>query len=107
MGRSKALLPVGTGGPTFVQRLADTLRRGGVDDLLIVGRPEDEALRTAAGALSPGVRFVENRHAAEGQLSSIVTAINVIDHPGVRGLLVVPVDQPLVASSTVSELIRR
>jgi len=107
MGRSKALLPVGAGGPTFVERLVDTLRRGGVDDLLIVGRPEDEPLREAVGALAPGVRFVENRHAAEGQISSIVAAINVIDHPGVRGMLVLPVDQPLVSTFTVSELIRR
>jgi molybdenum cofactor cytidylyltransferase len=106
MGRSKALLRAGLDGPTFVETSVTTLRDAGLDDLLVVGRVEDEPLRSAVGALD-GVRFADNRHAAEGQISSIVTAINVIDHPGVRGLLVLPVDQPLVRPSTVAELVAR
>jgi molybdenum cofactor cytidylyltransferase len=105
MGRSKALLPAGTNGPTFVRQLTDRLRTGGITDVLIVGRPDDDALRAEAGSLGADVRFVENRHAAEGQISSIVAAVNSVDHPGVLGLLVVPVDQPLIASATVATLL--
>jgi CTP:molybdopterin cytidylyltransferase MocA len=105
MGRSKALLPAGANGPTFVRQLTDRLRAGGITDVLIVGRPHDDALRAEAGSLGADVRFVENRHAAEGQISSIVAAVNAVDHPGVQGLLVVPVDQPLIASATVAALL--
>jgi molybdenum cofactor cytidylyltransferase len=105
MGRSKALLPAGANGPTFVRQLADTLRAGGITDVLIVGRPEDTALRAEVGALGEDVRFIENHRADDGQISSIVAAVNVVDHPGVQGLLAVPVDQPLVTSATVATLL--
>ena len=64
MGRSKALLRAGLDGPTFVETSVTTLRDAGLDDLLVVGRVEDEPLRAAVGALD-GVRFSDNRHAAE------------------------------------------
>src|SRR5262245_1202789 len=87
MGRSKALLPVGSNGPAFVRQLADRLREGGITDVLIVGRPEDASLREEAGRLGDDVRFIENHRADDGQISSIVAAVNAVDHPGVQGLL--------------------
>jgi molybdenum cofactor cytidylyltransferase len=105
MGRSKALLPAGDGGPTFVRRLAETLRQGGINDLLVVGRPEDAALRAEVEGLGAALRYIENHRAEDGQISSIVAAVNVVDHPGVQGLLVVPVDQPLVTALTVATLL--
>jgi molybdenum cofactor cytidylyltransferase len=105
MGRSKALLPAGVDGPTFVRRLTDVLRSGGITDILVVGRPEDTDLREEVAALGVDVRFVENQHADDGQLSSIVAAVNVVDHPGVLGLLVVPVDQPVIGPATVAALL--
>jgi molybdenum cofactor cytidylyltransferase len=105
MGRAKALLPAGPGGASFVRTLASTLRDGGIADILLAGRPDDDALRGEVSELGPGVRFVENPHARQGQITSIVAAVNVVDHPGVEGLLAVPVDQPLVAAATVATLI--
>ena len=105
MGRSKALLPAGAGGPTFVKRLADALREGGITDILVVGRPDDGPLRDEVATLGADVRYVENRRSHEGQISSIVAAVNAVDRPGVQGLLVVPVDQPLVTSATVAQLL--
>ena len=55
--------------------------------------------------LGAGVRYVENHRAEQGQISSIVAAVDAVDHPGVHGLLVVPVDQPLIAAATVSALL--
>ena len=105
MGRSKALLPAGAGGPTFVRRLAATLRDGGITDILVVGRPDDGALRNEVAPNGAELRYVENRRAHEGQISAIVAALNAVDRPGVRGLLVVPVDQPLVTPATVAQLL--
>ena len=104
MGQPKAFLPAGPG-HTFLSRLAGVLRAGGITDLLVVGRPEDAALRIAVQALGPGVRYVENPHADAGQISSIVAAVGVADRPGVLGLLVVPVDQPLLKVATIQTLL--
>lgn len=105
MGRSKALLPAGANGPTFVRQLTEVLRHAGVTDVLIVGRPDDSELREEVAAFGVGVRFIENHHADEGQISSIVAAVDVVDHPGVLGLLVLPVDQPFVTSATVATVL--
>jgi molybdenum cofactor cytidylyltransferase len=105
MGRAKALLPAGDGGPTFVRRLSDVFRRAGIADILVVGRPEDEPLRTEVATLGIDVRYIENAHAEEGQISSIVAAAADVDRAGVDGLLVLPVDQPLVEATTVAALL--
>ena len=105
MRRPKALLPVGPGGASFVRTLAATVQDGGIADVLVIGRPDDHALQAEVATLAGGVRFVDNHHADEGQISSIVAAVDVVDHPGVRGLLVVPVDQPLITAATVAALL--
>jgi CTP:molybdopterin cytidylyltransferase MocA len=104
MGTSKALLLAGSG-RTFAHLLAHTLLDGGVTDALIVGRPDDEPLQREVDALGSHVRFVVNEHADTGQLSSVVAGLNAADRPGVRGVLVTPVDAPFVRSSTIRALI--
>ena len=107
MGRSKALLPVGIGGRSFVRHIAATLLRGGVSDVLIVGRPDDLALRSEVDVLGAQARFIENPHAAQGQLSSVVAGINAVDHPGIRAVVIMPVDVPLVRETSVAAVIAR
>lgn len=104
MGRPKALLPCGETGLTFVSSLILALRDGGAADVLVVGRPDDHPLRMEVE--TRGGRFVENPRPAEGQLSSLLVGLNVADRPGVRGLLVTPVDVPLVTGAVVATLIR-
>ena len=103
MGRPKALLPVRQGGPSFVRHLTLALLEGGVADVLIVGRPDDGLLRQEIDDI--GVRFVPNPDADSGQLSSVIAGLNVADRPGVTGLLVTPVDAPLVSAATVRQLL--
>jgi molybdenum cofactor cytidylyltransferase len=105
MGRSKALLSIGSNGPSFVRQIATTLLDGGVSDVLVVGRPEDAALRAEIEQLDARVRFVENPNAEDGQLSSVVAAINVVDHPGTRAVVIMPVDVPLVRAASVASVI--
>jgi CTP:molybdopterin cytidylyltransferase MocA len=103
MGKPKALLSVGQGGPSFVRHLALTLLEGGVADVLVVGRPDDQALRKEIDDI--GLRFVPNPDADSGQLSSVLAGLNAADRPGVAGLLVTPVDAPLVGAATVRQLL--
>ena len=101
MGFPKALLRCGPAGETFVERLARTVDRAGTDGVLVVGRPDDAALRAAVASLGPIARFVENPHAERGQLSSILAVIDEVERTGGEGVLVMPVDIPLVRVETI------
>jgi molybdenum cofactor cytidylyltransferase len=105
MGRSKALLPCVDRGDTFVRRLAVALCEGGVEEALVVGRPEDDELRAEVEALAVRARYVENAKADEGQLSSVLAGLAAADRPGVRAILVTPVDAPMIAPATVAALL--
>lgn len=100
MRRPKALLPIGQGGDTFVARLVSTFRSTDTDDVVVVIRPDDAALRTAAEQCA--ARVVENPDADRGQLSSLVAGLGGVDRPGVHGILVIPVDIPLVRAKTIA-----
>lgn len=109
MGRAKALLRVWPGGDTFVMRLLTALAEGGVGEVLVVVRPDDrdvgaEVLRGAADLPVP-VRVVENPAADLGQLSSVQAALSAIHARRGDGLLIVPVDMPLVSPATIRRLL--
>ena len=107
MGRPKALLPCGPGQESFVERIVSRLRLGGVADVLVVGRPEDAALRDALDRIALPPRFVENPDPDRGQLSSLLAGLNVADRPGVRGVLALPVDMPDVRAETIAAVCGR
>ncbi len=100
MRRPKALLPIGQGGDTFVARLVSTFRSTDADDVVVVIRPDDEALRTVAEQCA--ARVVENLDADRGQLSSLIAGLDAVDRPGVHGILVMPVDIPLMRAETIA-----
>jgi len=108
MGEPKALLPIGVGGPSFVSRLTAVFLEGGAADVIVVARPDDPALAgeveriAAAGA---AVRLVVNEHPDRGQLSSLLVGLNAADKPGVTGVLVSPVDAPMILAASVRTLL--
>ena len=108
MGRPKALLATGPDEETFVSRLSGSLLDGGAADVLVVGRPDDDALAAEVRRLADAgraVRLVLNPHADRGQLSSVVAGVNAADRPGVTGILLMPVDAPRVRAATVRTLL--
>ena len=104
MGRPKALLEVG--GQTFVRRILETLRDGGVSDTVVVVRAGASAVAREVDAAGFG-RVVENPDPDRGQLSSLIVGLDAIDRPGVTAALVTLVDVPLVRPSTVAALLGR
>ena len=100
-GRPKALLPAGPGGGTFIERIVSTLRAAGVDDVVIVTGRHHAPIAARTADLRPPVRVVRNPHPEQGQLSSLVAALGVVDRPAVRAMLVTLVDLPLVSTETV------
>ena len=100
-GRPKALLPTGHGDETFLARIVCAMREGGVDDVVVVAGYHLEAIVSAAELMAPPCRVLHNPVSERGQLSSLLVALEAIDDPGVRAMLVTLVDLPLVSSGTV------
>ena len=100
-GRPKALLPTGHGDETFLARIVSAMREGGADDVVVVAGHHLGAIVSAADLMVPLVRVLHNPASERGQLSSLLVALEAIDDPGVRAMLVTLVDLPLVSPATV------
>lgn len=105
MGRPKALLPISREGETFLARVLHTMADAGSDDLVVVVGAHADGVAEAVGRLPILARVVENRAFARGQLSSLVAGLDLVDRPGVRAVVVMPVDMPLVSAATVRAVI--
>ena len=104
MGRSKALL-IAPGGRTFVAQLVETLCLGGVESPFVVGRVDDDALRVEVESLGARARWIVNPDAdTGGQLSSLLAGLRKADRPGIRAVMIAPVDAPMIAAETVARL---
>ena len=104
MGRPKALLPSGTPGETFLDRVTRSLLEGGVDDVLVILGADADTIRGQAGE-RPRVRFVHNPDFERGQLTSMLAGLRSIDESAVSGVLVTLIDVPLVSPDTIRTLI--
>jgi nicotine blue oxidoreductase len=100
MGTPKALLEVGN--LTFIARAVRALRGGGCAPVFVVLAAGDEA--AAREAESEGARVLMNEDPGEGPITSLRLAIAALG-PSVQGLVVLPVDHPLVRPETVATLL--
>ncbi len=106
MGSPKPILPVDRK-DTFLTRLIRTLRSAGVDEVVVVVSVDGplDAIKSALRELPYSIRIVENPTPQNGQLSSLQCGLNVLDRPGVDGILMTLVDLPLVSPKTVRTLL--
>jgi molybdenum cofactor cytidylyltransferase len=106
MGRPKAALPL-AGGDTFITRIVRTLKDASVEDVVVVVGHDAQAVIDAFAASDLEARFVENPDYEQGQLSSLLAGLRVVDRPGVTAALVTLVDVPLVSAATVRAVVDR
>jgi molybdenum cofactor cytidylyltransferase len=106
MGRPKAALPL-AGGDTFVTRIVRTLKAASVEDVVVVVGHDAGAVVDAFAASDLEARFVENPDYEQGQLSSLLAGLRVVDRPGVVAALVTLVDVPLVSEATIRAVVDR
>lgn len=104
MGRPKPLLEAGD--RTFIRRILETLRAGGVPEAVVVIRAGHDEVAAEIQAVGFG-RTVLNPRPDEGQLSSLIIGLDALDRPGVDAVLVTLVDVPLIGSDAVRLLLAR
>jgi molybdenum cofactor cytidylyltransferase len=103
MGRPKALLPYREG--TFLEHLIQVTRHPRIGVTRVVLGAGAETIQSAA-KLDPSV-VVLNPDWELGQLSSIWAAVRSLEGIETDGIILCPVDHPLVSARLVSELVDR
>jgi molybdenum cofactor cytidylyltransferase len=101
MGRPKALLPDPDGRP-FVARLVRSFTAAGIDRAVVVTGSQHEAIVKATIADCPPILAdcVRNPDPSRGQLSSLWVGLDAVESPDLDGVLVTPVDIPMIRSAT-------
>jgi molybdenum cofactor cytidylyltransferase len=105
MGTPKAVLPDVNGRP-FVARLVRTFRAAGIEDVVVVTGASHDAIVAALdhdGVQRPHV--VRNSDPSRGQLSSLWTGLDALQHLDLEAILMTPVDVPMVRELTVRTVV--
>jgi molybdenum cofactor cytidylyltransferase len=105
MGQAKAALPFGQTGETVLSRIVSVFLDGGVPNLAVVAGAHIDAVRRAMPAHERRARLIEHPGWKQGQLSSLLAGLDAIDEPLLEGVLVSPVDVPMVTAATVAAVI--
>ncbi|MCG6926723.1 MAG: nucleotidyltransferase family protein [Acidobacteria bacterium] len=102
MGGPKALLPIGD--TSFLAHICSLVARPRVAAVVAVIGAEAERVRAEA-RLPEGVVVVENEIWREGMLSSVWCGLDEAESRGADGILLHPVDHPVIASETVDRVV--
>ncbi len=97
MGSPKALLKIGE--KCFVQHIVDVLIASRVLDIVVVLGADAEAIKIQLNWFKG--KTVINEEWEKGQLSSILTGLHAVDQKDVHGVLIWPVDRPLVSEHVI------
>ena len=101
MGTPKALLPYR--GKTFIEHLLEVTRHPRVGLTRVVLGAHVEEIRKVLGVNAANV--VVNEEWQMGQLSSIQSAIRSLPAESTEGLILCPVDHPIISTALVAKLI--
>ncbi len=107
MGRCKAALPLPDPADTFLSRIIRNCLGAGVSDVVVVTGADPEGVRAAWQGDEARVRFVHNAGWPLGQLSSLLTGLDLAATIPLEAAVVFLVDAPLASSDTVATLVRR
>jgi len=102
MGTPKALLRYQ--GKTFVEHLIQATRHPRVDIVRVLLGADAEMIRSKLPAIEPA-SIVVNADWRKGQLSSIHAAIRSLHDGATEGLILCPVDHPLISAHLVAQLV--
>lgn len=105
MGTPKAVLPDASGRP-FVARLVNTFRAAGIEEVVVVTGASHELIVAALERdAAPLPHVVRNSDPSRGQLSSLWTGLDALQHLALDAVLMTPVDVPMVKEDTVRAVV--
>jgi molybdenum cofactor cytidylyltransferase len=102
MGSPKALLRIGE--ETFVQHIVGQLHSAGIHDVVIVLGADADEIRNSLSWFKGTI--VVNGEWKEGQLTSVIAGLNAFSHGQLDGVLICPVDRPLITNTLISHLLK-
>jgi molybdenum cofactor cytidylyltransferase len=97
MGSPKALLKIGD--KSFAQQIVDTLIASRVLDIVIVLGADAESIQSQLNWFEG--KTVINKEWEKGQLSSALSGLHAVEQHDLHGVLIWPVDRPLVSRHVV------
>jgi molybdenum cofactor cytidylyltransferase len=101
MGTPKALLNIGN--TTFIQHIIETVESVGLTNNVVVLGFESQTIRETLPSFSGTI--IVNEAWEQGQLSSIIAGLDVLDQINCDGVLICPVDHPIISTALIKKLI--
>lgn len=102
MGAPKALLKIGR--ESFLERIVRILHSARILDVTIVLGSDAEAIRKEMAWFRGTIAV--NPTWEEGQLSSIIAGLDAIETNDLDGVMICPVDHPLLSQAVIVEMLR-
>lgn len=106
MGQLKALLPAGPA-DSFLTRILRTFAEAGIERQVVVLGYKADTLRAHLTGAGLAPEMVVNSNFEDGQLSSLIVGLNAADRVDTEAVLLMLVDAPLVAASTIRSVVDR
>ncbi|MDP1678257.1 MAG: nucleotidyltransferase family protein [Bacteroidota bacterium] len=101
MGTPKALLKIGK--KIFLHHIIDTVESVGLTNNVVVLGFESQTIREILSSFSGTI--IVNEAWEEGQLSSIIACINALNTIDCEGILICPVDHPMITTALIKKLV--
>lgn len=102
MGEPKALLKIGE--KTFLQHIIDVLHSACIlDNVIVLGNDAVKIQNTLDWFQG---KVVINDNWQQGQLSSIIAGTNMLNGTDLHGVMICPVDHPLISQSLLVDLLQ-
>jgi molybdenum cofactor cytidylyltransferase len=102
MGSPKCLLKIGD--KTFLQNIVDVLYSARILDIVVVIGWEANKMKNTIGWFEGKVIINENWQ--NGQLSSIITGLSSLVTKELHGVLICPVDHPVISQGLIVDLLQ-
>lgn len=101
MGTPKALLNIGN--TTFIQHIIETVESVGLTNNVVVLGFESQTIRETLSSFRGTI--IVNEAWEQGQLSSIMAGLNVLEQISCDGVLIYPVDHPMISATLIQKML--
>ena len=102
MGKHKALTTIGE--KTFLRHIVDVLHSSQITDIVLVLGYDHQNIRQQISWFDGKIAVNDNWQ--RGQLSSILSGLPLLDQKNLHGVIICPIDHPLISQSLIVDLLQ-